>query len=72
MTIETSPPLAPFRDDYLVSVLDWQRAFFNTWIEGQRNQFQVLNAWTNAFKDVNQELWDEWVCRFGGGVPLDG
>ena len=71
MTFETlSSPL--MRDDYLAPVLDWQRVFFNTWMEGQRNQFQMFSAWTEAFRAVNQELWDEWVCRFGGGVPIDG
>ena len=21
---------------------------------------------------LQQDWWDEWVCRWGGGVPIDG
>ncbi|CAN7767770.1 hypothetical protein LJR290_007395 [Variovorax sp. LjRoot290] len=38
----------------------------------QRSQLQMMSAWQTSLGAVNQDLWDRWVCRFGGDVPLDG
>jgi len=65
-------PVSVLRDDHLRSILDWQAACTETLMRAQRSQFQVLSAWQNALGAVNQDLWDRWRCRFGGGVPLDG
>ena len=65
-------PVSSLRDGYLRSVLDWQAAFNETLMQAQRSQFQILSACQNALGAVNQDLWDRWRCRFGGGVPLDG
>jgi len=59
-------------DGYLNVVLDWQRSMLDTWMLTQRNQFENLAAWQGAIEAFNQDLFDRWVCRFGGGVPLDG
>jgi hypothetical protein len=40
-------------------------------LQAQQSQLDALLAWQHAFVSVNQELWDEWVCRWGGGVPID-
>ena len=37
----------------------------------QQSQLDALLAWQKAVVSVNQELWNEWVCRWGGGVPID-
>ena len=37
----------------------------------QRMQVEALIAWQNSMAAVSQELWDEWVCHFAGGVPID-
>lgn len=37
----------------------------------QEAQLQALLAWQKAIAALNQELFDEWVCRWGGGVPID-
>ena len=37
----------------------------------QRVQLEILWAWQRAGHAVQQELWDEWACRWAGGVPLD-
>jgi hypothetical protein len=34
-------------------------------------QFQALSAWQAAATAMQREWWDEWVCRWGGGVPID-
>ena len=41
-------------------------------LQAQQIQLQMLTAWQRPFAAVNQELWDQWVVRFGGGVPIDG
>jgi len=37
----------------------------------QRMQVEALIAWQNSMAAVAQELWDEWVCHFAGGAPID-
>jgi hypothetical protein len=71
MTIDASPN-ALLDDGSLTATLDWQRAFLDPWILSQRNYLQSLAAWQKAVQAFNQDLFDRWVCRFGGGVPLDG
>lgn len=39
--------------------------------ELQRLQWEAAMAWYGAIADAQQEAWDEWVCRFAGGVPID-
>jgi hypothetical protein len=38
----------------------------------QRLQVETALAWIQAAVGMQQELWDEWVSHWGGGVPLDG
>jgi hypothetical protein len=59
-------------DGYARSALDWHAALADACVQAQHSQYQVFAAWAKALAAVNQELWDQWVCRFGGGVPLDG
>ena len=47
--------------------VDFSSAFANTLMQVQRIQL----TWQNAIASCNQELWDEWVCRWGGGAPFD-
>ena len=53
-------------------VLDLQTAIIQSLLQAQQIQLQMLTAWQQPFTAVNKELWDQWICRFGGGVPLDG
>jgi len=50
----------------------WQTACFDSLVQAQCIQLQALAAWQRSCFAVNQELRDQWVARFGGGVPLDG
>jgi hypothetical protein len=72
--METGMTIAsPFPIPYgnLQPVLDWQAAFIEGLMQAQNFQLQMLAAWQWPFASVNQELWDQWTARFGGGVPLD-
>jgi len=55
----------------LQSAFEMQAAFAENLMQLQRRQLEIVAAWQKTVNDVGQELWDEWVCRFGGGVPLD-
>ena len=45
--------------------------FIETAAEAQRLQWQAVMTWYGALAAAQQEAWDEWTCRFGGGVPID-
>jgi hypothetical protein len=63
----------PFlHDGYLGSVADWQKAVAESMLHAQRGQWEMLAAWQRAVGAMQKELCDQWACRFGGGVPLDG
>jgi hypothetical protein len=59
-------------DEYLKATLLWQRACLDAWTLTQRYHFENLAAAQRAIEAFNQDLFDRWICRFGGGVPLDG
>lgn len=73
--VNATPPTTAWSPNPYASfqpVLDLQAAFFESLSQAQQIQLQILAAWYRPFAAVNQELWDQWICRFGGGVPLDG
>jgi hypothetical protein len=41
-------------------------------LQAQRMQLEALFAWQKSLAAIAQEFYDEWACRFGGGVPIDG
>jgi hypothetical protein len=73
-TAATTGPAAPtpLGVGYLQSVLSWHLAAGATLLAVQRQQWEALAAWQRAGRAVQLELTDQWICRFGGGVPLDG
>lgn len=34
--------------------------------------FEFWGAWHRGCTQAQRELLDQWIARFGGGVPLDG
>lgn len=46
-------------------------ALLQSMLHAQQTQFEALLAWQKAVLAVQQELWDEWCCRWGGGLPID-
>ena len=63
-------PLAP--DTNLQTAIDWSTALTQSMVDSQRLAWETVFALHKAMFDLQQELWDEWACRFAGGVPLDG
>lgn len=63
---------APFGAGCLQFMVDWQAAAITTTLLAQGQQWELLAAWQRSTTAVQRELMDELICRFGGGVPLDG
>jgi len=62
----------PFGDGSLRSVLNWQMAVGTSLLTVQRQQLEMAAAWQRSMSAIQRDLMDQWICRFGGGVPLDG
>jgi len=50
---------------------EWGAAFLTATVAAQRLQVELLLAWQQTIATFQQELWDEWVCRWAGGAPID-
>lgn len=58
--------------DSALPLLSLSSTFADSLFQIQRAQLDVLLSWQKSMASVGQELWDEWACRFAGGVPIDG
>lgn len=65
-------PAAPIGAGCLQLMMDWQMAGVRGALLAQGQQWEAMAAWQRSLAAVQRELTDEWICRFGGGVPLDG
>ena len=43
----------------------------DAWMQAQRLQADWLQAWQRSWAALLQELYDDWACRWAGGVPID-
>ncbi|MBB1602475.1 hypothetical protein [Variovorax sp. UMC13] len=69
-TAPTQP--APFGAGCLQLLMAWQMAAVRGALLAQGQQWEAMGVWQRSAAAVQRELMDEWICRFGGGVPLDG
>ena len=72
MTSVARAPELSIRDDWTYPGIAWASALALSAARVQRLQIEALFAWQAAAVAINGELWDEWRCRFAGGVPIDG
>jgi len=61
-----------FDDSYLRFLMAWQQAASESFLQAQRIQWELFTSWQQSLDAMQRELQDQWICRFGGGVPLDG
>ncbi len=54
-------PMFALSTALVANLAQWQRMQLDAWL-----------SWQKAMTGNGQELYDEWACRFGGGVPIDG
>lgn len=55
----------PGTDSHAPSLLDAA-------IRLQQLQLDTWLAWQQGWADAAAEIYDEWACRFAGGIPIDG
>ncbi len=69
-SMQTQP--LPLDGNYLQTLVNWQIAVAGNALQAQLRQLEMMADWQRSFGAVQRELTDQWICRFGGGVPLDG
>ena len=41
------------------------------WADVQRAQWKAWLVWQHSMLLFQKDLWEQWSCRFAGGVPID-
>ncbi|MET3373493.1 hypothetical protein ABIC89_002555 [Variovorax boronicumulans] len=62
----------PFGAGIFQMMMDLQMAAAKSAWLAQRQQWETMASWQHSVAAMQRELTDQWICRFGGGVPLDG
>jgi hypothetical protein len=67
------PTATPDADDTLSALFDFNvlSGVGDLVLRVQRLQLDALVTWQQSITSLQQELWDEWACRWGGGAPID-
>lgn len=71
-TNDGSPSLSPFPEGSLQTLMSWQGVMGKSLMLAYLYQWECLAAWQRTLSATPRECMDQWICRFGGGVPLDG
>ncbi|MEO5695742.1 MAG: hypothetical protein ABIQ60_01250 [Burkholderiaceae bacterium] len=50
---------------------EWPIALGQNLLEMQRLHWIAVASWQSSLTAVQQELWDQWISHWGGGVPID-
>ena len=57
------------------SVLDplgmWPALLADNCLRMAHFQWDALSGWQQSFATFNKDLWEQWACRYAGGVPID-
>lgn len=72
MTSGTQRLEPSMRDEWTHPGVAWACALAVNAVRGQQLQMEVMFAWQATVAAFSGEIWDEWRCRFAGGVPIDG
>lgn len=56
----------------LQTVFDLPMAMTASLLQAQRIQLDALVSWQASSRALAQDMWDQWACRWAGGVPIDG
>lgn len=47
------------------------QAGYAAMVHAQQQQWNALMAWQQTLAGMQQEMWDQWVSHWAGGVPID-
>jgi len=49
----------------------WPVALADSCLRMQRLQWDALAAWQRSLATFNEDFWEQWACRYAGGIPID-
>lgn len=49
----------------------WSTAVVQSCSQLQSLQWEALTAWQQSFATLGKDFWEQWACRYAGGVPID-
>jgi hypothetical protein len=55
----------------LAGLGSWPIAMVQGWLEMQRLQWDALTAWQQSYATFSKDFWEQWACRYAGGIPID-
>ena len=42
-----------------------------SWPRMQQLQWDALTAWQRSLATFTEDFWEQWACRYAGGIPID-
>jgi hypothetical protein len=61
----------PAANSAALAAVDWTNPMFATFVEAQLAQWNAALALQQSLATFHRDLWEQWACRFAGGIPLD-
>jgi hypothetical protein len=61
----------PFPDIDLGPLIEGPIAYWEQVVRLQRMQMETLASLELSFARMHRDAWDQWICRFAGGVPIE-
>ena len=49
----------------------WATTIVQGCLQMQQMQWAALSAWQQSFATFGKDFWEQWACRYAGGVPID-
>ena len=49
----------------------WPVTLVESCLRMQRLHWDALAAWQRSFATFNEDFWEQWACRYAGGIPID-
>jgi hypothetical protein len=53
------------------SIATWSTALAQSCLQMQQLQWETLTAWQHSVLTFSKDFWEQWACRYAGGVPID-
>ena len=71
MAQSTRKPSADAGASVLYPLGTWPVTLAESCVRVQQLQWDALSAWQQSFAIFNKDFWEQWACRYAGGLPID-
>lgn len=71
MAQSTGRMFAQRSDPNIDPIATWPSALAQSCLQMQQLQWEALTAWQQSFATFSKDFWEQWACRYAGGVPID-